>query len=148
MAPTIPGILGTPLVYQGKFLSPSDLIRSIIPPAVLPKLLGDYTDLILEIFAWSLVRDPEESNKLKFNLFRCNNAIQRLCGLKTHISNNILQMVSGIDKLNVGTQFGAVGGVEYIDFQQYCQLASEELKRRGKSSYDPSVYVDKKEWEL
>lgn len=149
VAPIVPGSFGTPLVYQKKFLSPPDLIRMCVPPTVMPKLLGDYTDLILDIFAWELASYSEVADRLQFDISRCSEAIQRLCEIKTPISNNILHKVSEIDKVNVGFQYGSVQSrTEYLDFIENREMAIDELKRRGKPRYDPSVYLNQDAWRI
>lgn len=139
--PRVPGSLGTPLMYQEKFLSPPDLIRICVPPTVIPKLLGDYTDLILDLFAWQLTSYSADTEHMQFDISRCNEALQQHCKIKTPISNNILHKVSKIDKIVVGFQYGNVQSVtDYIDLRENMLMAREELKHRGWPRYDPSVY--------
>jgi len=140
---------GTPLLYQEKLLSHSDIIRKCIPPTVLPKLLGDYSDLILDTFAWELVSFSGEPDSLQVDTSRCNGAIQRLCEIKTPISNNILLMISKIDKFNVGYQHGThESETAYVDFKPFQQMTKEELKSRGNPSYNPSAYLEEEVWKL
>ena len=149
VAPIVPGSFGTPLVYQEKFLSPPDLIRMCVPPTVMPKLLGDYTDLILDIFAWELASYSEVADRLQIDISRCSEAIQRLCEIETPISNSILHKVSEIDKVNVGFQYDSVQSrTEYLDFKENQEMAIDELKRRGKPRYDTSVYLNQDAWRI
>ena len=148
-APTIPGSMGTPLTYQQKLLSPSGLIRMCVPPTVIPKLLDDYTDLILDLFSWELVSYSAETDRLQFDVSRCSEAVQRLCEIKTPISSNILHKVSEINEVNVGFQYGGVQSrTEYLDFKENQEMAIDELKRRGKPRYDTSVYHNQDAWRI
>lgn len=135
---------GRPIVYDNKPMSPVDLIRTKIPPKVLPKLLGDYTDLILDIFAWRPTSEPG-----KFDVSRCHEAIQRLCMIKTPVSSNILHKVTKVGSLSVSSEWGVeFHTVTYLDFKSQKQMAKEELKRRGKPRYDPSAYLNQDAWRL
>ena len=132
------------VAYDNKPVSSVDLIRTIIPPKVLPKLLGDYTDLILDIFAWRPTSEPEKSD-----VSRCHEAIQRLCMIKTPVSSNILHKVTKIGSLTVSSEWGVeFHTVRYLDFKSERKVAGEELKRRGKPRYDPSVYLNQDAWRL
>lgn len=146
IAPVLPGSFGTPLLYQEKLLSHSDIIRKCIPPTVLPKLLGDYSDLILDTFAWELVSFSEEPDSIQVDVSRCSGAIQRLCEIKTPISNNILHMISKIDSFNVCYQHESE--TAYVDFEPFQQVTKEELKNRGNPPYNPSTYLEEEMWKL
>lgn len=121
------------------------LFREKIPTAVLSKLVGKYASLMLDIFAWQPTTDPE-----RFDVSRCNEAVQRLCMIKTPISSNILHKVTRIDKLIISMWGDTISGLvtQYIDFKLYRRMAEEELKRRGKPRYDSSAYLDPDAWRL
>jgi hypothetical protein len=139
----VPTWAGAMITFQGKPISPPELIRTIVPPAVLPKLLGEYTDLILNIFAW------RPTGAKQYDVSRCNEAIQRLCMIKTPVSSNILHKVAKIGGVSVYSHWGAeFHTLQYLDFKSQRQMAKEELKRRGKPRYDPSAYLRKDAWRL
>lgn len=102
-------------------------------------LLGGYTSLILEAFYC----DEKVSSK---------EAINKLCGIHTQISNNILHIVS--KKRNISVHFSlssdgcSGGGYGEVSFESERKMAEDELKRRGNPPYDPSVYLDKEAWKL
>ncbi|MFQ5875462.1 MAG: HEAT repeat domain-containing protein [Dehalococcoidia bacterium] len=147
LPPSVPGSFGTPLVYKRELLCHADLIRACVPPSVLPKLLGDYTDLILDIFAWKLVSYSVAADSMRFDVSRCSAAIQRLCEIETPISSNILQKVSKIDKLIAGSQMGDIQSrTDYVDFESHRQRAKDELERRGNPRHDASVYLNPGAW--
>lgn len=126
-------------LYEGKPISSADIIRMGFPPGVLAKLLGGYADFIFDIFAWRPTTDLE-----KFDLSGCNEAIRRLCKIRTPISSNILHKVGQINRLALSLQAWDRGPytVKYLDFKTQRQMAKEELKRRGNPRYDPSVYLN------
>ena len=132
----------SPIIHHGTFLSPPDLIKLIIPPDILPKLLGDYTNLILEIFHWKCYLDS--TGQPKFDLSACNEAMQMICKIETPISSNILHKISKIDKVN----YSKSAFIEYLDFKSEQQMAKNELRRRGNPIYDPSAYRDEKAWKF
>ena len=128
----------------GTTISLPDFIRRVVPPTVLPKLFGEYTDLILDIFAWKVTLYDEQ-----YDVSRCVEAIQRLCMIKTPVSNNILHKVAQITKVNVGSYYSRSEFVmNSIDFKLEGQMAKEELKRRGKPRYDSSIFLSKEAWEF
>jgi hypothetical protein len=140
----VPAWEGAMITFQEKPISPPDLIRRIVPPAVLPKLLGEYTDLILDIFAWRPTTDLEQ-----WDVSRCNEAIQRLCMTNTPVSSNILHKVAKVGGVSVSSQWGTgFHTLEYLDFKSQRQKAKDELKRRGNPRYDPSAYLNQDAWRL
>lgn len=142
LAPIVPGSFGKLLIFQKSYLSPPDLIRVHIPPAVLSKLLGHYTDVILDIFAWRLATEPGQ-----WDVSRCSEALQRLCAIKSTVSSNILHKILSVDMLRVGFQFGThQSATEYLDFKPQRDMANDELKRRGKPRYNPSAYLNEDAW--
>lgn len=148
-APIAPGSFGTPLTYQKEFLSPPDLIRKFIPPNVLPKLLGDYTDLILDIFAWELASYSEDTSQLQLYMSRCSKAVQQLCEIRTPISSNILHKILKIEELDVTFHHDSIQKTwESLDFKGNQQMAKDELRQRGNPRYDPSAYLDERAWKL
>jgi len=125
------------IVVDGQSISGGDFLRRIMPTAVLSKLLGDYAELILDIFSWDPTTEAE-----RFDMSRCSAAVQRLCMIKTSISSNILHKVAMIDKFIVGFSQGlGFYSTQYLDCKSLRQMAKNELIRRGKSHYDPSVYL-------
>jgi hypothetical protein len=96
---SVPGSLGALLTYGDELLSPSDLMRRLVPPVVLPKLLGDYTDLVLDLFAWQAVSYSEAAGSLQFDLSRCSGAVRGLSRVKTPIANNLLHKASQVQKV-------------------------------------------------
>jgi len=140
------GLLWT---YKLKILAPTDHIREIIPKAVLTKLLCDYTDLILNVFAWKIVNITLETGEVEVDSSRCNDAIRKLCEIDTPISSNILHKMSRIYRLMTGSDMLFSGDtVQYLDFKQYRQIAEDELKRRGNPPYDSSAYLNKDAWNI
>jgi hypothetical protein len=147
--PMVPGSYGAPLVHYGEFLSPPDVIRACVPPNLIPQLLGNYTDIVLDIFAWKFVSVSEETGEMQFDMSRSTQAVQQLCAIKTDVSSNILHKVSGIERLNVGGgQIGIEVTVQYLDFKDNREMAVEELKRRGKPRYEPSTYLEPNAWTI
>lgn len=140
-APIVPGSFGTPLIYEGQFLSPSNLIRECVPRKAITRLLVDYTDLILDIFAWELTAS-ETGDQLAFDTSTCVQAVERLCSIKTTVSSNILHKVLEIKELDVGLQYSTVETTtSSLDFAKNQAMAMEELSSRGKPGYDPAVYL-------
>ena len=132
------------MTFGNKPPSPPDLMRMMIPPQILPNLLGDYTDLILDIFDWKPTSDPE-----KFDLSRCKAAVGRLCMLRTPVSNNVLSKVAKMRELAVThTMLYSDHILKYIAADELRQMAKEELRRRGKPRYDPSVYLNPDAWRI
>lgn len=124
-------------------ISGADHIRILIPPEVLPKLLGEYTNLILDIFTWKPTTDPERRD-----ISRCDEAIRRLCMTNTAVSSNILHKITKIYHLVVSNSGTGPVTVNYLGFKAQKQMAKEELKRRGNPRYDPSVYLDQDAWRI
>ena len=131
--------------FDKRLLSSADFIRSQGSIEVLQKLLGDYADLILDIFTWRPTTDPD-----RWDMSRCDEAVRRLCEIKTFVSSNILHTVTKIRSLTVSSEWFWDGGhaVQYLDFKSQKQMAKEELKRRGKPRYDPSAYLNQDAWRL
>ncbi len=146
---SVPGSLGALLMYGDELLSPPDLIRKLVPPAVLPKLLGDYSDLLLDLFAWELVLYSEAAGSLQFDMSRCSEAVRKLSQLKTPIAGNILHKESQVEKVRLSFQYGNVQSrEEYLDWKQNREMAIEELGRRGNPRYDPSAYLAQDAWRI
>jgi len=134
--------------YQAKLLAPTDHIREIIPRAVLTKLLGDFTDLILNVLAWKIAVFSVESKETYLNTRRCEEAIKKLCEIDTPISSNILHKISRIDRLLIGTEmfFDPNRTLEYFDFKEYSKMAKDELKHRGNPRHDSSTFLNQDAW--
>lgn len=146
-APLLPlSLQFAPLIYEENsekyLLSPPDLIRKIVPPGVLPKLLGDYTDVILDIFAWQFV--PGQSEKdLRVDSSRCYTAVHRLCDIKTPISNNILHKVSKVKRLETFCRDTYLEIKQYyLNFSSLQKIALEEIRNRGNPNYNLSAYLE------
>lgn len=122
-------------------ISPSNLIRMFVSQETLQKLLGKYTDLILDIFTWVHTIESGQWDIIS----KCNKAIQSLCMIKTPISSNILHKVSKIDSVCVDW----IGyDKSYIDFEPFTQMAKDELKHRDNPRYDPAVYLNQDAWRI
>lgn len=135
------GFKGNSETDKSSPISSPDLIRELIPQKILLRLLGDYTDLIIDIFGWRSTTDYS-----KWDVSRCKEAIQKLCAINTPISNNILHKISKVEIFLVGHQFRT--SFEYIDFKPFRKVAEDELKNRENPPYDPSVYLDEGIWKL
>ncbi|MFC1846499.1 hypothetical protein ACFLYS_00360 [Chloroflexota bacterium] len=140
-------------IYKNKLLPATDRIREIIPLQVLKKLLGDYTDLIMDVLAWEITNISLETEEVELDSSRCYDAIKKLCDIDTPISSNILHKVSKLDKLITGSDRLFSGGtttytIHYLDFNKYNKIAKDELKRRGNPRYDPSVYLNEDVWSI
>jgi hypothetical protein len=146
---SVPGSLGALLTYGDELLSPSDLMRRLVPPVVLPKLLGDYTDLVLDLFAWQAVSYSEAAGSLQFDLSRCSGAVRGLSRVKTPIANNLLHKASQVQKVGLSSSHGSFQSwEEYLDWRPNRDMAMEELARRGNPRYDPSAYLDEDAWRI
>jgi hypothetical protein len=130
--------------FGNKPPSPHDLVRMMIPPQMLPNLLGDYTNLILDIFDWKPTSDAE-----KFDLSRCTEAVRRLCMIRTPVSDNVLSKVAKMRELAV-THIMLYSDhiLKYLAVDDLRQTAKTELRRRGKPRYDPSVYLNPDAWRI
>lgn len=120
-----------------KPMSRPAFIRSFLPKSILSRLLGDYADLILDIFAWEPITDSA-----KVDVTTCDAAIQQLCSIKTAVSSNILHKVAQTYSIIVSIR-GSTASFETTSFNFESQrlIAVEELKHRGNPRYDPSVYL-------
>jgi len=86
---------------------------------------------------------------------KSNKAVEDLCNNPTQISNNILIKVRDRKKITVHDHepdepFGTVKPSEFkeLDLSKQKMMAKKELEKRGNPPYEPSVYLDKKEWKL
>jgi HEAT repeat protein len=114
------------------------------------RLFEDYTDLIVKA---RFVEKSEETwyhgGKLSYNFDECNQSIERLCGIHTRISTNILHKVAGQQDEEVTWAYDwdqAWYGT--LSFEHQREVAREELERRGNPPYDPSAYLDEGAWKL
>lgn len=121
-------------------MSNSNLIRLLAGSEVLPKLLGDYAYLILNIFSWRPAADRH------VDVSTCREAIQGLCRIKSPVSSNILHKVAKIYQIYVSMWVGS--SWEDFSFKFGREIAQEELKRRGKPRYNPSAYLGDDAWRL
>jgi hypothetical protein len=130
---------------QGKPVCNADVFRAVVPPDVLPRLLGDYADLIWNIFAWRPTNDPEA-----WDVSRSNEAVRQLCMIKTPASSNILHKVTKMDRVGLSLTGGAGPPLisRYLDFESQRRAAKDELKRRGNPRHEPSVYLKGDDWRL
>lgn len=132
------------LVGEQQPMSSGGFLRVTLPTTVLSQLLGDYSDLILDIFSWNPTMSAEW-----FDMSTCSEAVQRLCAIKTPVSSNVLHKVAKTHSFTVGYSPALdFTTVHYLDCRSSRQMAEEELKRRGKPRYDPSAYLSPDAWRL
>jgi hypothetical protein len=136
------------LLYRNRLLCPSDIIREFIPDTTIARLLGDYSNIIMDALAWQLASSSEKRGEIKFRMDRCAAAVNRLCDIKTPISSNILMALSRIQRLTLQFTPGSVQSREYVDFGQFGRRAMKELESRGEPRYDPEAYLDPNAWAL
>jgi HEAT repeat protein len=119
-------------------------------------LFGDYSQLILDIASWE-VRDESTvgvdghlTGPIYYHLDNSEKAVERLCNIRTPISNNILHLIEKRNDFKVVVSIQCGGGAETgeLSFQSQRNLANQELGRRGDPSYDPSIYIDERAWKL
>jgi hypothetical protein len=80
------------------------------------------------------------------SLKRSDAAVAALCGLKSQIASNILQLIAQKKDTSVSFQPDTEGGESIkviVSFQDQRNLALEELRRRGNPPYDISAYLSK-----
>ena len=121
----------------------------------MPNIFGDYTDPILEA---SLLKRKRErmtivddgrhaasyiDRKEILDFEGSNEAFNKLCGIVTPISNNILHIISRKKDIprNADERMRSL-------FTSQRKKAIEELERRGNPPYDPSIYLSKEAWKL
>lgn len=86
-------------------------------------------------------------------------AIKKLCEIRTPVSTNILNLIvkereptrriiSKIIPYSSGGEIGEIYHYGDLNFRDLVEIAEEELKRRGKPHYDPSVFLSKEAWKL
>lgn len=131
--------LGSGMGPGKEYYTSTMAIELLFPPTTLPKLLGDYAELVLGVFR---VRPAKKLDL--YDLSECHEAVQRLCMISTPISSNILRKVTKIENFVLAwkSQAGGFTETKYVDATSLRQMAKEELKRRGKPRYNPSAYLE------
>ena len=121
----------------------------------LSNLFDDYTDIILSISIIEekgMIKTEEGSNIFIYKHF--DEAVKRLCEIYTPISNNILHLIvkekDPTKRVDLGREYSAVAVQHFVElnFKDSIKIAKNELKRRGKPRYDPSVFLSKDAWKL
>jgi hypothetical protein len=118
-------------------------------------LFGDYSQLILDIASWK-ERDESTvgvnmhcSGPIHHHLDISNKAVEKLCSIRTPISNNILHLIKKRNDFEVVVSISCGdANMGQLSFQSQRNLANQEIGRRGNPSYDPSIYIDEGAWKL
>ena len=135
--------MGTKTGYVDK-MSPAQRIRQI-PIQVLSKLLGSYTEDILDLFDYRIASASLLDWKTStWDMSKINAAIQRLCLNNTPVSTYILQRVTDVfdlfinDTIDMSTYRGPTNYTRVkktLSYGEQRTKAKEELARRGYSTF-------------
>jgi HEAT repeat protein len=87
---------------------------------------------------------------------KSDQALQELCMINNPLSTNLLHKVAGREVKKVvdittpeypSSDWGQKPrDYTTIDYEKHIKIAKEELERRGNPPYDPSVYLEEKQW--
>lgn len=134
------GRIGDLRAAEGVIVYISNNFYASLRESDLSNLLGGYTNLILE----ALLAGDYCPTFYK----RSVRAIDKLCSINTHISNNILHILSKKRTFTVYVSDGCTYGNVEESFEFQRKKAEDELKRRGNPTYDSSIYLNKEAWNL
>ena len=127
----------------------------------LKNLFDDYAEPIAKVttvfevryYEADFIDDIPPIRNYTYDLDIAEEGVKQLCEIRTHISNNIIYLVSqmGDTKVRVREQdiMGYVDTIyDVLNREKLRKLAREELKRRGNPVYDPSVFLNEGAWKL
>lgn len=123
------------------------------PPELL-EIFGDYSSIIAELFTIKqMTKRGTWSNKDFTYSYDCSisdNALNKLCELKTPISNNLLNKVKN-ERRNIKVKISQDchgEGYNDLSFLYQREKAQRELEKRGNPVYDPLVYEEESLWQI
>ncbi|MBN1271542.1 MAG: hypothetical protein JXB26_04655 [Candidatus Aminicenantes bacterium] len=108
-------------------------------------LFMDYTPYILKLAGYkSYIASYQFYYPLEENI----SCIGELCKIDSPLSTNILWLAKGLKKIEVLDQVDqyARSSQKKLDFEPIKKIARKELERRGNPEYDPSAYLNDKNW--
>jgi len=119
------------------------------------RMFGDYSKLIEDLsYLQSTVVSSDAGlggTRHDYQYFKekCDRALNRLCGIKTPIANNLLRLISQKRDIEV-TESVICGNSStcILSYKDQRNTAEDELKRRGDPPYDESVYLNSQAWKL
>jgi len=145
-------------------------LRDIIPPDVLPKLLGDYTDLLLDLLTWkvsSIYRELliqgegnfgelmsyalstwGQNKDAEFDFSICTEALQKFCLRDTPVANNILcKFLQNPEKIELSSYkvenpTSTTYFTNYLNCGNLHTIVRVILRDRHWPHYIPSAYLD------
>jgi hypothetical protein len=125
-------------------------------------LFGDYTDLILNtIGGFDRITKEQKHHEYddwlyewsyEYKLDRMVDAVNKLCSVKTPVSDNLLLKVSQRQDIKVISFMDSYGlrGEEYMTLilEPVRKIARDELRSRGNPPYLPLAYIEDNVWDF
>ncbi|MBN1428488.1 MAG: HEAT repeat domain-containing protein [Anaerolineae bacterium] len=115
---------------------------------------GDYADLVRSVVSYKRVitHSWDVYNDYEYKTDRSVSAIERLCGISTPVSTNLLhhftKLKDGLaDSTNRHPTFGNIPTTK-VSFEIPRSIAISELARRGSPEYDLSIYKSEDCWRI
>lgn len=110
-------------------------------------VFDDYTELILKIAGYKCYYD---NYKFYYPLNENISSLKELCSITSGIADNILDLVGNRKDVSVYESADEYARLYNgtLSFEELRGLASEELRRRKKTGYDTSIFLDKKNWQI
>jgi hypothetical protein len=130
--------------------------------ALLKAFCQDYLDILIDLRTYetkSEYWDGGYSNdgggshwnneKHSYDEKLMNQATEKLCKIKTPVSSNLLHIITMRKSISVTLSVVCFSRCDDdLDWHAQKELAIHELKERGNSTYDSSLYLEPKAWEI
>ena len=116
----------------------------------LEDLFKDYAELIIQSALGFSSKQNYQTHHYTWTEYASNDAVDKLCGIKTAIASNILHKIANRAEKKVISWSAFAQPAQYVvlNLDQQKAKAKKELEMRGNPVYNPSIYLEQEVWKL